>query len=360
MKQGRFEVSLTIRDVRIACLGVEANMAPLNGKGGGPLQVIGQKVGYEDLFDKARDEQDGLRLPWAAATPKASQFWKYYVTERLQEGEEAGWSSIARNALVPLRRKVDLPVLELPAPTRRSFVETYVWQTGVGVCWNAWINKASLSITDLVGLLDQIRNGTVDVRSSADGTVTRVGLKALYNESLDRILSETLGALVKQDNRSDPMLVVTMVAGHLEDDTASARTAAREELFDALENALDKRPAKIDGDTRGDDQTVYAASGLLLAWNPKFLLKQGRVRKLACLHRNLVQSSLQAEMLARSSVRLSRYFQEGGLPATLGDTKDRVCALSQAIVNNTGYSSPALRRQLTRKEVAAARGTLCP
>ncbi len=348
-------MTLTFFDIRIAQFGVETSTAAIDGKASGPFAGIGQVVGYEQLFRKALAGKDGLQVPWIATSPKASKFWKKYITGQLRDDEQDRWSGLARAALVPIRAGFALPTPHIHGGVRRSFGEALVWPLGIGVSWNSWI-QAELSVDDVVALIAAVRHGALPVVAT-DGTIEVRKLGELYGSTLDLIRKAAWGTA--EGSRSEIFTVISIADARWTGSPPADTGPVLATLLDGIGSTGDGRPAIVAGDKNaGTGETIYAAPRLRLVWLPTAFQDSGRLHRIGCLHRNLVQSSLQVEMLASATEMLRQACGGGPLPAAYVPFSEQVLALSEAFLANAGYSSPFLIQRLRRDTVEAARAVL--
>lgn len=344
-------MALSILDVRIGQVGVEASRAALDGQLPGPLGALGSAAGYEALFEAAKARSGGMALPWLADKPYSNRFWRKYLTDRMMAEAEEQWPAIARGALVPIKASVPLPLVHLHPAEVRSYSEAYAWPNAIGIVWNNWI-RPETDVEGLVALLETLRNGEV-AWSGPDGAPGKVSMQSLYHRMLDTA-RDTLWKTEQPGIRSKPMTIVSIVQGSAPPLPDKTSVTAREALLDGILGAWGERPAPLPGDERAaSGETVYVADGLRLVWAPGNFLSGSRKRRNSCLHRNLLFSSLQVEMVAASARMLAAYKQSNGdLPSRYHSTRDRLLVARHAFLKGLVYSAPHLRVQLERQSVA--------
>ena len=240
-------MALSILDVRIGQIGVEASRAALDGQAPGPLGGLGSGIGYETLFEAARARADGLALPWLSDKPYSNRFWRKYVTDRMLTEAEESWPAISRGALVPIKAPAPLPVVHLHPAEVRSYSEAYAWPSAVGIVWNTWI-RPETDVEGLVDVLDKLRNGEV-AWSGADGVPGLLSMQNLYHQMLDTAraaLWETKQAGI----RSKPLTIVSIVQGSAPPLPDKAAETARETLLEGIGKSWGERPAPLPGDKR--------------------------------------------------------------------------------------------------------------
>jgi len=351
-------MTLRFLDIRIGQIGFEASRAALEGAAPGPLGTIGSDVRYEQLFSQAQAGGAGHRLPWEAGKPYSNKFWKKYVTDSMLSEEEEQWPGIAWDTLVPLKATVPLPIVHLHESEMRSYSEAYAWPTGIGMVWNSWL-RPNLDVEGLGSILETIRNGEIPF-TRPDGTVGARSMQGFYHQMLDSVRDHVWGTQQK-GLRSDPLTIVSIIEAETDSTDPKTVIEAREKLFDAIEKIWDERPATLVGDSRaaGGD-TVYACSGLRFAWVAANFLSDSRKRRGNCLHRNLLLSSLQVEMLGASARMLYGQKKAGSLPNGYQSVVEHVLERSEGVLSSALYSAPHLRIQLERKPVADALNGLRP
>lgn len=343
-------MALSYRDLRIATVGVEASLAPLEGAATGPFGGIGRLLGYEALFGAARDAEGQAYLPWREAKLKANRFWRKYATAELADTPEGQWAEGAWRLLVPL--KLIAPVAPISIHPNQSFAQSegYVWPSALGLCWNNWI-EGPLDDQALAALVAGLRNGLVR-RTGAEGekALKRV---AAYHEAMNEFRQSAWGE-VREGERSEPITVVTVVRGSAEGSAAEAAAASLKALLAGIGPAWGSLKATPTADGGEGDQTVYTAKGLRLVWLPDKFLATERISTCGCLHRNLIVGLLSVEMVARTAILLARNRRRlGHLPPTHASLVKRVLERADFFLSG-GYSPPFLLSQLERDEVTKA------
>jgi hypothetical protein len=344
-------VALSYRDVRIATVGVEASLSPLEGVATGPFGGIGRLLGYEALFGAARKAGGEAYLPWRERKLKANRFWRKYATAELADTPDGQWAEGAWRLLVPL--KLIDPVAPISIHPNQSFArsEAYVWPSALGLCWNNWIG-GPLDDDALAALVSGLRNGAVR-RGGAEGgkSLKRV---AAYHEAMNE-LRQTAWGEVKEGERSEPVTVVTVVRASADGPAGDAAAASLKALLAAIAPAWGPLKATPMADGGEGDQTVYTAKGLRLVWLPDKFLATERISTCGCLHRNLIVGLLSVEMVARTAVLLARTRRRlGQLPPTHASLVARTIERADFFLSGGGYSPPFLLSQLERDEVTKA------
>lgn len=351
-------MALGLLDVRIAQAWVEATPRVLQGQAAGPLAGLGSAVHHPFIVRAALAQRRAdAAMPWPAAgparLPTSNRFWNRTALDAMRAGgDAASWPGVACERHVPLRLTVALGQPMPGPPARRTYVEGYAWPTGVGLLLNVWL-AGTLSPQQVKDALSLLRGGELEVRQPG-GQTERVRAARFCHDTL-RLLRQGAFGELPDGERPDPVLIVTVVRAAADAPARLKRdlTATRKALLEAIAATWNDRLEP--GDAAADTDVILWGKRVRLVWQPTKFLAAGTPHTLGCLHRNLMQASLQAEALAAAAVTLADLLQrEKGLPAALEDTARRVLDRLDDISAGRTYSMPALVAQLERERVAGA------
>jgi hypothetical protein len=286
-----------------------------------PMAFLGRRSMYAEKFEQILAAPKKSR-GWAAPWPPSGRihFWTYYLKLRCPHTLSG---NTAWNALVPLRTELPIKVRADDMPGR-FMLEGFAYPFGIGLIISVYCQD-TYKLPEMTQILIDFVNqrNKLKVTWPQEGRSISLPIRQLANEHILMHLREVVLGQKKivdmLESRLFTVLTVVKATGteHLQYEPvvsggdihralhalASWSTAWKSETLPALDTVI-VPPDRLK--QRSEGSALYTQKRGRALWFPGlFAPSTGKIRTLACYHRNSTLAALQTEMLAGMVIQVS-------------------------------------------------------